>query len=225
VINKYVKIKFNNIIYPSYLHYVDENYRWSDDKIKSENSKSVGIAKMAFLDHGTPLIPHNSLSDIMEQKAAYLSPVKGTVFLVYESGQFMTLTPQMEIIEEVLSEYYPIMENSAIICENDAFDKWHGGLDYIFLRMAEIGGVDSIHYMFNFKNRTEFEVIEAFKNTPAIIFNSSHTESDWWELLIRCVIKSKTKAKIIGKRNSDNGIRFDKCVQFAKKFAIDVIVV
>jgi len=75
--NKYVKINLNGKNFPAYLQYVDENYKWSEEKIKSENSKAVEIAKMAFLDHGTPLIPIDDLPSIMEQKAAYLTPAKG----------------------------------------------------------------------------------------------------------------------------------------------------
>jgi len=223
--NKYVKIKFNGKTFPSYLHYVDENYKWSEEKIKSENSKSVEIAKMAFLDHGTPLIPMDALHEIMEQKASYLTPRKDIVFLIYEGGNYLTLLPQMEIIEEVYSENFPIKNGAAIVCENDPFDKWRGGLDHVFLEMAKIGGANSFHYMLNFKSRTEGEIIEAFKNTPAIIFYSSHTEVEWWELMLRCIIKSKTKAKIIGKRNNgDAGLRFDKCIEFAKRFGVIVVV-
>lgn len=221
--NKYVKIKFNGKVNPSYLHYVDENYQWTEEKIKSENSKAVEIAKMAFLDHGRPLIPTDDLSKVMNQKAAYLTPTKGIVFLVYEGGNYMILTPQMGIIEEVYSENFPIENGSAIVCENDAFDKWNGGLDHVFMGLAKMGGANSFHYMFNFKSRTESEIIEAFKNTPAIIFSSSHTEVGWWELMLRCIIKSKTKAKVIGERHSgDAGLRFDKCVEFAKKFGVKV---
>lgn len=222
--NKYVKIKFNGKVFPSYLHYVDENYQWSEDRIKSENSKAVEVAKMAFLDHGTPLIPIDNLPKIMEQKAAYLTPAKDVVFLIYEGGNFMTLLPQMEIIEEVYSECYPIENGSAIVCENDAFDKWRGGLDHVFLEMAKLGGAESFHYMLNFKSRTEVEIIEAFKNTPAIIFWSSHTEVEWWELMLRCIIKSNTKAKVIGKRHTGYaGLRFDLCVSMAEKFDIQII--
>jgi hypothetical protein len=222
--NKYVKIKFNGKNFPTYLHYVDENYQWGEEKIKSENSKAVEIAKMAFLDHGTPMIPIDDLSTVMAQKAAYLTPARGVVFLIYEGGNFMTLLPQMEIIEEVYSEHYPIENGSAIVCENDAFDKRRGGLDHVFLGLAKLGGANSFHYMLNFKSRTEAEIIEAFKNTPAIIFWSSHIEVEWWELMLRCIIKSKTKAKVIGKRNSgDTGLRFDKCIEFAEKFGISVL--
>lgn len=222
--NKYVKIKFNGKVFPSYLHYVDENYQWSEEKKKSENSKSAEIAKMAFLDHGSPLIPMDDLPKILEQQAVYLTPAKGVVFLIYEGGNFMTLLPQMEIIEEVYSEYYPIENGSAVVCENDAFDKWHGGLDHVFLDLAKLGGAASFHYMLNFKSRTEDEIIEAFKKTPAILFWSSHTDAEWWELMLRCIIKSKTKAKVIGKRHSgDAGLRFDLCVSMAEKFDIPII--
>lgn len=227
--NKYVKIKFNGKNYPSYLHYVDENYQWSDEQIKSANGKSVEIAKMAFLDHGTPLIPMDELPKVLEQKAAYLTPTKGIVFLVYEGGNFMTLLPQMEIVEEVFSEFYPIENGSAIVCENDPFDKWHGGLNHIFLGLAKKGGANSFHFMFNFRNRTEAEVIDAFRNAPAIVFNSSHTEADWWELMLRCIIKSKTKAKIVGSKPTsqfDGGLskqRFDKCIAVAEKFGINIL--
>lgn len=227
--NKYVKIKFNGKNFPAYLHYVDENYQWSADKIKSENSKAVEIAKMAFLDHGSPLIPMDDLPAIMEQKAAYLTPRKGVVFLIYEGGNFMTLLPQMEIIEEVYSEYFPIENGSAVVCENDAFDKWRGGLDHVFLGLAKLGGANSFHFMFNFKSRTEAEIIDAFKNAPAIVFSSTHTEVEWWELMLRCIIKSKTKAKIVGDKprsNFDGGLskqRFAKCVEVAEKFGINVL--
>jgi hypothetical protein len=223
--NKYVKIKSNGKIFPAYLHYVDENYQWSKDKVDSENSKAVEIAKMAFLDHGTPLIPEADLSIVYGQKAVYLKPVKGVVFLVYEGGNFMTLLPQMEIVETVYSEYFPIESGSAIVCENDPFDKYRGGLDYIFLGLAKAGGANSFHYMFNFKSRTEAEIIDAFRNTPAIIFSSSHTEIEWFELMLRCIIKSKTNAKIIGHRHSgDTGLRFDLCVKLAEKFGVNIII-
>ncbi len=223
---KYVKIKFNGKSNPAYLHYVDENYVWTEDEIKSENAKSVGMAKMAFLNHGSPLIPFDDLSKVLEQKAAYLTPSKGVVFLIYEGGNFMTLLPQMEIIEEVYSENYPIQSGAAIVCENDAFDTWRGGLDNYFLELAKLGGANSIHYMFNFRSRTEEEIIEAFKNAPAIVFSSSHTEVDWWELMLRCIIKSETKAKIVGGKPSRSGEhmqRFNKCIEFAEKFGINII--
>lgn len=227
--NKYVKVKYRGKIYSAYLHYVDENYRWSEEKIASENAKSIELAKMAFLDHGSPLIPIDSLSSVMQQKAAYLTPKKGIVFLVYEGGNFMTLLPEMEIVEEVFSEFYPIENSSAIVCENDPFDKHRGGLNHIFLGLAKKGGADSFHFMFNFRSRTEAEIIDAFKKAPAIVFYSSHTDADWWELMLRCIIKSKTTAKIVGYKPSgewDRGLstqRFDKCIEVAEKFEINVL--
>ena len=223
--NKYVKIKFNGKTSPTFLHYVDENYVWTDEQIKSENLKAVEYAKMAFLDHGELLIPIDDLSIVLEQKAAYLTPAKGIVFLINEGGSFMTLLPDMEITEEIHSEFYPIVKDSAIVCENDPFDKWHGRLDHEFLRLAKIGGANSFHYMLNFRSRTEEEIIDAFKKTPAIIFWSSYKEADWWELMIRCIIKSKTTAKVVGIKPSNKlgAERFDKCVELADKFGVNVI--
>ena len=223
--NRYVKIKFNGKLFPAWLHYVDENYRWSEDKIKSENAKSVELAKMVFLDHGDVLIPLDDVSFVMEQKAAYLTPTQGVVFLVYEGGNFMALLPEMEIVEEVQSEFFPIEKGFAIICENDPFDKWGGGLDHIFKGMCQHNSVSGFHYMFSFRNRTEDEIIAAFKDAPAILFNSSYTEVDWFELMLRCIIKSKTEAKVIGSKPhyQDTLDRYNKFVAMAEKFGINVI--
>ena len=222
--NKFVKIKFNGKTSP-YLRYVDENYVWTDEQIKSENAKSVEIAKMAFLDHGQPLIPVENLSTVLEQKACYLTPAIGIIFLIYEGGNFMTLTPDMEIVEECQSEFYPIEKGFAVVCENDPFDKWRGGLDYKFQGICDNHSVPGFHYLFNFRNRTEIELIEAFKNTPLILFNSSYTEVDWWELMIRCIIKSKTKAKVIGPKPYYGGTieKYNKFVEMAEKFDVNVL--
>lgn len=227
--NKYVKIKYQDGKISPYLLYVDENYVWSEEKIKSENAKAVSVSKMAFLNHGEPLIPMEAIPDVNSATAAYLQkPKSGVVLLVYEGGTYLTLMPYMEIVEEVYSEFYPIQEGSAIACENDPFDKWRGGLDHIFSSLAKAGGANSFHYMFSFRDRTEEEVIDAFKKAPAIIFWSSYKDADWWELMIRCIIKSETKAKVVGRcpsiRDGEAGQRFDKFVEMAKKFGVEIIV-
>jgi len=226
---KFVKIKFNGNVTP-YLRYVDFNYKWSQDQIRSEKGKAVSVAKMAFLDHGVPMIPFESLDEVESIIPSYLTPTEGVVFLVYEGGNFMTLVDGMEIIEKVESEFYPIDEGAAIICENDPFDKNRGYIDYVFKGMYEENSkANGMHYMFSFRNRTEEEVISAFKKTPAILFNSSHTEVDWFELLLRCYIKSKSSAVIIGKKpGSSSGNaekRYDLCIDMANRFGIDIITI
>lgn len=220
--NKYVKIDFNGKISP-YLLYVDENHIWSNEDILAENAKSVEIAKMAFLDHGEPLIPLDDLSLVLNQKAGYLTPAKGIVFLVYEGGNYMTLIPDMKIIEEVHSDFYPIPEGFAVICENDPFDK--DRLSHIFDGICKTHKLKGHHYLFNFRNRTEAELIHAFKNAPAILFMSSYTSVDWWELMIRCIIKSKTKALVIGSKPYSVATteRYNKFIQMAAKFDVNVI--
>lgn len=222
--SKFVKIKFNGKITP-YLRYVDSNYTWSDEQIVSEKGKAVSVAKMAFLDHGTPLIPIDSLEAIESIVPVYTTPTKGVVFLVYEGGNFMTLMDGMEIVEEVESEFYPIENGSAIICENDPFDKHRGHIDYMFESMyKKHSEATGMHYMFSFRNRTEREVVDAFREAPAILFSSSHSEADWMELLIRCYIKSGSNAPVIGRRYSgQTGERYDLSIAMAKKFGVNVI--
>lgn len=222
--NRYVKIKFQDKIWPSWFHYVDENYKWSDASIVSENKKAIEYAKMAFLDHGEFIGPENDISSIKNIKAVYLTTTKDTVFLIGEGGNFMTWVEGMEIVAQMYNEFYPIKQDSAIVCENDPFDKWHGGLDHVFSNVASNYGTDSFHYMFNFRSRTEEEIIEAFKNTPVIISWSSYKEADWWELMIRCIIKSKTQAKIVAIKPTDKLRieRYNKCIEFANKFNVKI---
>lgn len=227
--NKYVKVKYNGKI-SAYLLCVDDNHTWTDEQIKSENAKAVSVAKMAFLDHGEPMISGDFMPTILQTKAAYVNkPKDGNVLLIYEGGQFMTLLPEMEILEEVYSNYYPIENGSAIVCENDPFDKYHGRLDHVFLGLAKKGGANSFHYMHSFRDRTEAEIIDAFKKAPAIIFCSSYKDVDWWELMIRCIIKSKSKAVVIGKASDGNWEgdrlcreRFKLCCDMAAKFGVTV---
>jgi len=221
--DKYVKVKFNGKVTP-YLLYVDENYVWTDEQVKSENAKTVELAKMAFLDHGVPLIPLDSISDVLSLKAAYTTPTKDVVLLIYEGGNFMTLLPSMEIVKEQYSEYYPIEEGFAVICENDPFDKNVSMTDYIFERMCKDNSIVGYHYLFSFRNRLESELIKAFSEAPAILFNSSYVDVDWWELMLRCIIKSKTKAKVIGKKKTHPKMveRQDKYLELANKFGVEI---
>lgn len=222
--NKYVKIKFNGKISP-YLLFADEHYQWTEEQIKSENGKAVELAKMAFLDHGQPLIPLDSLDDVLATKAAYLTPAPGITFLIYEGGNFMTLLPQMEVVEEKMSRFYPIEEGYAIVCENDPFDKNRGGMDHWFTAMYQTHtDAKGFHTMYSFRNRMEEEIIEAFRNAPAIMFHSSYTSADWWGLMIRCILKSGTKAKVIGNKPyyPPASERFEKCVEMAKQFDIKI---
>lgn len=218
--NRYVRLKGNN----SWLLFVDKNTTWTPDQIQSENKKAVEIAKMAFLDHGEPLLPLDHFDDILNAQAAYLNP-PASPLLVYEGGCYFPFTEKSEIVEEVFCEFYPILPGSAIICENDPFDKYRGRNDYHLLGMAKFGGAESFHIMSSFRCRTEREIVNAFKDAPVIAFDSSYKEADWWELMLRCIIISKTKARIIGgcpKIDNDRLKRFRLCVEFAAKYGIVV---
>jgi len=186
-----------------------------------EHRKAVEVAKMGFLDHGSPIIPIESTDFINDTKAVYTNPITDDrVLLVGEGGQFKPLTNDMKIVEKKFSRYFPIEESSAIVCENDAFLKLSYDNRYVFRNMCDWLGIEKFHIMYNFRSRSEDEIIEAFKNTPAIIFRSSHTSVDWFELMLRCIIKSGTKAKVIGNRNGYNSERFDKCKTFAERFGV-----
>lgn len=219
--NRYVKIEFNGNVLPDWFHYVDENYVWTEEQIISENAKSVEIAKLAFFDHGVPLIPLDSIDTVLNQKAAYLNSAKDVVFLIREGGQYMPLIPQMEITEETRSAYFPIKKGAAILCENDPFATSYAVPEDFLKRWCDANNVDSFHIMWNFRSRTEAEIIDAFKNTPAILAYSTYTAVDWWELMLRCIIKSKTKAKIVAFPCS-NRDRYDKFIELAKKFDVHI---
>ena len=226
--NKYVKIKFNGTtINPSYLLYVDQNYKWTEEQRILQNKKSIGIASMAFLDHGQILVPEDSLPDLMSIKAPYTQPFWDVVFLVSEGGNWLTLTKDIEIVEEVNSQFYPIEKDAVVICENDPFDKHRGHLDNFFKGLCKKHYVDakSLHYMFSFRHRSEEEIIDTFKNAPGILFDSSFTEVDWWELLLRCYIKSKSEAVIITSneyKKGDSLERFKLCIGMAEKAGIKI---
>jgi len=227
--NKYVKIKFNGKINPLYLLYVDEHYKWTEEQKILQNKKSINIASMAFLDHGQILVPEDSIPDLMSIKAPYAWPFKDTIFLVYESGHWLTLTKDIEIIEEVNSQFYPIERGAAIVCENDpSNNKWgKETMDRIFKSYCKRFYVEakSLHYMLSFRHRSEEEIIEAFKNAPGILFDSSFTEVDWWELLLRCYIKSKSEAVIMTSneyKTGDSLKRFELCIGMAEKAGIKI---
>lgn len=98
--NKYVKVKLHGKVTP-YLQWVDSNTKWSASKIKSANKMTTEIAKSAFLDHVQFKSPSGVNEVNFKEKAPYLKPKDGEVLLIYQGGQFMLLTKQMEIIEEV----------------------------------------------------------------------------------------------------------------------------
>jgi len=225
--NRYVKIRRGgtSVISP-YLLYVDKNHTWLESEVEVENKKSVNIAKMAFLDHGVQL-DSMEMPGVEEQTAAYTKAITDdTVLLISEGGMYMLLTTGMEIVNDVYSDFYPIDVGAAIVCENDPFDKWFGSLDDTYLKMAKAAGSSSVHYMYSFHCRDEQEIIDAFSNTNTILINSSYTEIRWFELLLRCIIKSGTRARIVALSTYDNLVskRKELCISHAKKYGIEIEV-
>lgn len=200
---KFVRIKRNNIVSP-FLLFVDKNFKWSNEEIISESKKATSVAKMAFLDHGSPIVPIDILPDLENIKPKYLNSLRDEeVLLIYEGGNYTTLLSSDEIVEEKISKYFPIEKDFAILTENDPFDKWRGKLDHVFVNLIhhriliEKTKCKGVHKMFSFENRLKEEVIDAFQNTPAIICYSSYTSLKWFEFLLECYILSKSKAEII----------------------------
>lgn len=222
---RFVKIKYKGKTFPAFYLVVDENFIWTPEQIELETAKGRSYCEMAFLDHGQPIIPGGAIPNISNYSPPYLKPAVGVTFLVAEGGQFMTLVPKMEIVDEFISDnpYYPIAENSAVICENDPFDINGGHLNEFFKSLYP--PADSLHFMFSFRHRSEGEVVAAFKNASAILFSTTFTSADWWELLLRAYIISKTKAPIITRMpdlNPDNQKRHLLAISMAEKFGIKV---
>ena len=222
---RFVKIKYNNNVYPNFYLVVDDNFVWTDEEFTIQINKGRTYVEMAFYDHDQILVPDVVAENLATYTPPYLYIKMGQTVLVSEGGQFMTLVSGMEIIEEVILDklHYPIKEGAAIICENEGFDKYHGSLNHMFKNMYP--PAKDIHYMFSFKNRSESEIVDAFKKASAILFYTTFTSVDWWELLLRCYIKSKSTAPIITKLPTSNGYdikRHELCINMASKFGIDV---
>lgn len=230
---RFVKIKTKSGVCPDWLLWVDPGFVWTDEQVNLANMKQRACASMAFLDHGVPIIPDGVPESMESLTAPYAMSDRAMTFLVYEGGRFIIMWPgsSIEIVAEVWCRFYPRNPNSAVVCENDPFDKTPGMRISLFLGLARAGGAGSFEYMFGFRHREEAEIVAAFRDAPAIIFASSHTEADWWELMIRCILKSGTKAKVVGKIPSYADAEMDAlgkeryrlCVEMAAKFGVNVI--
>lgn len=228
---RFVKVRANGVDCPEWLLWVDPEFAWTDEQAALENQKQRAVASMAFLDHGVPILPAGVPESMDSLVAPYMTEGRKTTFLVYEGGRFIFMQDCIEITATTWSRFYPRIPGAAVVCENDPYDKNGGRLDNMFLALANAGGAGHIDYMFSFRHREEAEVVAAFRGAPTIVFASSHTEADWWELMIRCILKSGTKAKVVGKIPSYVGAdqdalgkeRYRLCVEMAAKFGVNVI--
>ena len=145
-----------------------------------------------------------------------LSERFGTL-LVRESGSFMTMTSHTDVLEDVISNHYPIDKANIVICENDHKAEYNW-TKYLSVRFNS-EPITVANYFFQ---RSNEELQAYFKQATYITFSTTFSDLTWWENLC---INLQPHNKVIGychiKENWKKALALCKPDNLEKVYKID----
>jgi len=103
--------------------------------------------------------------------------------LIRESGSYMFLMPDLEIVSDLSRKDFPRRKTDyaqVVVCENDAelTDYWR----HFFQRRYPGKTLSVINH---FRTRSDNEIKKYFEKAEYVVFTTTFTSMDWWELLVR----------------------------------------